>query len=323
MKHDVLLLDCLDIERWSANKKSSMHQTAARKSNKRSLSEDILKDERVISPDALVGVGARLISMEEVIPLLTSPDSCDALTFDVSREHLIDAQGVRYPIKGCLPLLIPCRLQKFYTDHLQIPQDEVIDAFMQYYFLSSIKQSGVVGAINAPASDVHYQRHLFRMRDCLNTAHGLVLDVGCDDPEIGAGLLPSGTAYVGLDPFCQRTDPFRVVGFGEQLPFADLSFDGVMFNTSLDHILDWRRAVDEAWRILAPGGQLFISTLVWSSKADLVTDSVHFHHFRDYEILGELQDGWLVEQESRYSYKDNTHRHGLYLSARKSSSVSR
>ncbi len=323
MRHVALPLDCLHIEHGRATEMSDMHRKAASKTDEHPLSKGILSDERVIAPGVLVGGGARLLSMEEVVPLLVSPDSGLALTFDVLREQLIDAKGAQYPVRDGLPLLIPKGLQRFYTDHLEMPPEAVTDAFYQYYFLSAVKQSGVVGAINAPASDIHYQRHLFRMKDCLNTAHGLVLDVGCDDPEIGAGLLPSGLLYVGLDPFCQRAEPFRVVGFGEQLPFADSSFDGVMFNTSLDHILDWRRAVEEAWRVLVPGGQLFISTLVWTSNADLVTDSVHFHHFRDYEILGALQDGWEIERKIRYGYKGNTHRHGLYLSARKPASVSR
>jgi SAM-dependent methyltransferase len=300
-----------------------MDQSAASRIDERSLSKVILRDERVIAPDALSGSGACMISMEELAPFLASPDSGLGLAVDGSREYLLDANGARYPIRDGLPVLIPTRLQRFYTDHLHVPSDAVTDAFFQYYFLSAVKQSGAVGAINAPATDAHYQRHLFRMKDCLNTAHGLILDVGCDDPEIGAGLLPSGSRYVGLDPFCQRAEPFRVVGFGEQLPFADSSFDGVIFNTSLDHILDWRRAVGEAQRVLVPGGQLFISTLVWTSSADLVTDSVHFHHFRDYEILGGLQDGWEIEREIRYSYKGNIHRHGLYLSARKPALVGR
>jgi SAM-dependent methyltransferase len=90
----------------------------------------------------------------------------------------------------------------------------------------------------------------------------------------------------------------------------------VVFNTSLDHIFDWRRAIDEARRVLVPGGCLYISTLIWTDRADLVTDAVHFHHFRDYEIFGVLGD-WELVDERRYDYKGASHRHGLYLAARK------
>ncbi len=256
------------------------------------------------------------MTFDELSPLLVSPDSALELKLSAASDCLVDALGNNYPLRGELPLLIPSPLQPYFTDHLHIPCDAVTDSFFQYFFLSAVKQSGVVGAINAAADDVHYQRHLYRIRDFLRTANGRVLDVGCDDPVLGAGLLPKSARYVGLDPFCGRLSPFRVVGFGEYLPFADASFDCVLFNTSLDHILDWRRAIDEAYRVLAPGGILYVCTLIWTGRADLVPDAVHFHHFRDYEIFGALQE-WEPLDERRYDYKGASHRHGLYVSVRK------
>jgi SAM-dependent methyltransferase len=156
------------------------------------------------------------------------------------------------------------------------------------------------------------------MRSLCRTASGLVLDVGCGDPTIGASLLPKDAKYVGLDPFCTRTQPFRLIGVGEYLPFKDSSVDGVLFNTSLDHILDWRRALNEAYRVLKPGGTIYLCTLVWTDRADLMSDSVHFHHFREYEILAALEHLQLsIDEVVRYDYKGDTHRHGLYLQARK------
>lgn len=278
----------------------------------------IERDERMLSPqEILSGQCAVAMDMGDLLPCLASPDSSAALQWAADGEHLIDGMSNCYPFRGELPLLIPSRLQEFFSDHIGIPSDKVSDAFMQYFFLSSIKQSGVVGEINAAADDVHYQRHLYRMKDFLRPARGLVLDVGCDDPLLGAGLLPESVKYVGLDPFCRRPAPFRVIGFGEYLPFRDALFDSVMFNTSLDHILDWRRAISEACRVLVPGGCLYISTLVWTDCADLVTDAVHFHHFRDYEIFGALRE-WEIVDQRRYDYKGASHRHGLYVSARKS-----
>lgn len=277
----------------------------------------LLRDERTLSSQSVIsGPHANPVGIDDLFPILASPDTLLSLQLSDLRDQLIDADGNRYPFRGELPLLVPSRLQAYYTDHLSIPPDAVTDSFMQYFFLSAIKQSGVVGEINAAADDVHYQRHLFRIKDFLQSARGRVLDVGCDDPVLGAGLLPETAAYVGLDPFCRRSMPFRVIGFGESLPFGDASFDCVLFNTSLDHILDWRRAIDEARRVLVPEGVLYICTLVWTERADLVTDAVHFHHFRDYEIFGALQE-WEVIDERRYDYKGASHRHGLYVSARK------
>lgn len=278
---------------------------------------NIRREERSLSPRELISARcAEALGLDDLLPYLASPDSYAPLQRQIGSDELTDSEGNCYPLRGELPLLIPSRLQGFYTDHIDISSDAVTDSFMQYFFLSAVKQSGGVGEINAASDDVHYQRHLFRMKDFLSSARGLTLDVGCDDPVLGAALLPESAKYVGLDPFCRRLAPFRVIGFGEQLPFCDASFEAVVFNTSLDHILDWRRALNEASRVLAPGGVLYVSTLVWTDRADLVTDAVHFHHFRDYEIFGALQN-WNVVDQRRYDYKGASHRHGLYVSARK------
>ena len=256
---------------------------------------------------------ATALGIGEILPLLISPDSGRALAQERGGKALSDGENL-YPQRGEPYLLLPGRLQQYFTDRLKVPLAEYADdAFMQYFLLASIKQSG---EINAAADDVHYERHLHRLRALLAGAEGLVLDVGCDDPEIGASLLPPAVRYVGLDPFCSRETPFRLIGVGEYLPLKDASLDGVLFNTSLDHILDWRRALDEARRVLVPGGRLYLCTLAWTERAGLLADSVHFHHFREYEIFGALE-GMGIEEVRRYDYKGNDHRHGLYLAARK------
>jgi len=229
---------------------------------------------------------ASLLGIEEVLPDLISPDTGRPLTHEPDSSALSDGTNL-YPRRGEPYLLLPSRLQRYFTTRLEVPFDQYADdPFMQYFLLATIKQSG---EINAAASNIHYERHLVRLRDVLANASGTVLDVGCDDPEIGASLFPPAVNYIGLDPFCSRETPFRLIGVGEYLPFRDASLNGVLFNTSLDHIHDWHRALDEAHRVLLPGGKLYLSTLAWTESASLQGDSVHFHHFREYEILGALE----------------------------------
>ncbi len=275
-------------------------------------------EQAISRADILKNASAHMQAIGDCLQVAVSPDSGLPVSWIPESNILVDVEGNSYPLRGKdgLPLLIPTRLQRHYTDRLRIEDKDVVDAYLQYFYLSQVKQAGVVAEINSSADDVHYQRHLFRMKQFLSSAHGLVLDVGCDDPDIGRGLLPEGAKYIGLDPFCTRESPFRIVGFGESLPFRDGSFDAVVFNTSLDHILDWRCAINEACRVLVPGGYIYISTLIWTDRADLVTDAVHFHHFRDYEIFGAFKDvGLLPSNERRYVYKGAEHRHGLYVSA--------
>lgn len=280
------------------------------------ISDRIIEDSCALSPSTLqMRPHAHSLGVQDVLPILASPDSGKPLSFNGMDDGLSDGE-FSYPMRGGLPLLVPYKLQPYFSDHLDVPFDVGTDSFLQYFLLASIKQSGVINAINADFADMHFQRHLYRMHDFLKGANGIVLDVGCDDPEVGASLLPESASYVGLDPFCRRSDPFRVIGVGEYLPFGGETVNGVVFNTSLDHILDWRQALQEADRVLTPGGKLYISTLVWIDRAGLTTDSVHFHHFREYEIFGALS-GYVIADVRRYAYKNDHHRYGVYLSAEK------
>jgi len=98
------------------------------------------------------------------------------------------------------------------------------------------------------------------------------------------------------------------------LPIKDKSVDAVLFNTSLDHILDYQTAILEAHRVLKPGGRIVIAAYVWLERATLLTDSVHFHHFREYQILGAVEEYFDIEDIRRYEDpKHAVHRYGFYV----------
>jgi SAM-dependent methyltransferase len=78
--------------------------------------------------------------------------------------------------------------------------------------------------------------------------------------------------------------------------------------------LDYRLALEEAARVLRPGGRLYLATLLWIERAQLYTDTVHFHHFRGPELEGALAGAFDIDRVEAYVWKDNTHRFGVYLS---------
>jgi ubiquinone/menaquinone biosynthesis C-methylase UbiE len=98
-----------------------------------------------------------------------------------------------------------------------------------------------------------------------------ILDVGC-----GPGVFEKelrGLSITGIDPspamisVARRTAKNRfVIGEAEDLPFKESSFDGAFFVASLAFIPDYRKALDEAARVLERGGRLVV--LLLNPKSD-------------------------------------------------------
>ncbi|HEV2861646.1 MAG TPA: class I SAM-dependent methyltransferase [Pyrinomonadaceae bacterium] len=91
-------------------------------------------------------------------------------------------------------------------------------------------------------------------------AHGLIFYFGA---ERGVGLDPLAADYAALFPAWQNL-AHTVAARGEELPFADASFDLVLCDNVVDHAESPRRIVSELARVLAPGGLLYFT--------------VNFHH---------------------------------------------
>lgn len=111
---------------------------------------------------------------------------------------------------------------------------------------------------------------------------GLVLDVGCGNGKYAGGTYESiGHVYlsdtntiIGLDPLKSSEDRFPVVNsFGENIPFQNNIFDGVVISSVLDHIVDPVVILKEAKRVLNDGGKVFI----WSSVQNGVDNPYHLH----------------------------------------------
>lgn len=253
------------------------------------------------------------LPFSELLPLLVDPLDKQALTLEGG---VLRGRERTYPLAAGCPLLFPCDLARI-ADVLRAP-----DALGRFSGLSPLEQYCAFGLLkasnntnNLDHADPWYGRHLWRSAQLLRGLRGRFLDIGCDDPFLSRGLAPDATAYVGLDPGTPGEAAFRVGGLGEFLPFCDGSFDAVAFQTSLDHVFDYRLALAEAQRVLRPRGQLYLSTLLWTTSAQLYTDTVHFHHFRAAEMEAALAEHFDVQAVQAYSWKGNSHRFGIYLSA--------
>lgn len=252
--------------------------------------------------------GSSLLTLEQSAPLLASPDSGAPL--ELADDGLRGGDGEFFPMLDSVPVLFPARLRPFVgSGLLDVPFGLHDDAFLQYALINSIKQKH--GNHNSEPSSIWYERHLERTRELVADASGLIVDVGCDSPATSASVFPEGTSYLGLDPLFADTLQFRLIGLAERLPVRSAVADCVALLTSLDHVLDHHAAIDEAWRVLRPGGRLYIASLVWSARAELYRDHVHFHHFREYELLGALAR-FRLDTLRRYPWKDDVHRTAVY-----------
>ena len=99
-----------------------------------------------------------------------------------------------------------------------------------------------------------------------------VLDIGCGAGAQSQFWSDKGHRYHGIDvnaPLIQlakeraaeqgRGARFEV-GSATQLPFADASFDICLLPELLEHIVDWQSCLNEAVRVLRPGGLIYLST---------------------------------------------------------------
>lgn len=185
------------------------------------------------------------------------------------------------------------------------------DARKLYYFLEYMKS---LGDTTYPEDSPAAQRHLFRMVDFLSDLRGSVLDIGANNTKNSISLFPQGCDYLGCDPFIGEHSSNLVSCFAEELPFREGSFDAAVFNTSLDHILDYYSALSEAARVLKPGGRIIVSGYAWLHDATLLRDHVHFHHFRYRQLTAALDEfGSEVRTRAYECPKGDTHRVGIYL----------
>lgn len=93
-----------------------------------------------------------------------------------------------------------------------------------------------------------------------------VLDLGCGDGHFASTAFDTRLA-AGIDPWwrplrkASRAGAYRlpVQGLGDAMPFPDYTFATVISNSVLEHIPDVQPVLDEAARVLMPGGKLIIT----------------------------------------------------------------
>lgn len=102
------------------------------------------------------------------------------------------------------------------------------------------------------------------MRSHVSLEDRRILDIGCGVGAFVRRLREFSSRVYGVDVDAEwvarggQEVPNLALAVGENLPFADGSFDVVLLHEVLEHVTDDRRTLREAGRVLAPGGRVVV-----------------------------------------------------------------
>jgi len=120
--------------------------------------------------------------------------------------------------------------------------------------------------ITSPAWAVHRAAGRAIRERASRYFRGRMLDVGCGTKAKALLLGDLVDEYVGLDhpKTPHGVDNADLVGTAYEIPAADADFDCVLCTAVLEHLEEPRRALDESFRVLKPGGySLYTVPLFW------------------------------------------------------------
>lgn len=113
-------------------------------------------------------------------------------------------------------------------------------------------------------------------------AHGVLLDIGCGSMRARAWYQGRITGYLGVDlavsPYLEDAR-LTAVARGEQLPFRAQSVDTVLGISMLTCLAEPQQLVDEAYRVLRPGGTLILEFTQMAPLHDEPHDYFRFTRF--------------------------------------------
>lgn len=153
------------------------------------------------------------------------------------------------------------------------------------------------------------------------------LDIGCGLMERPAYMVEE-IDWVGIDPDEADHDFPFILAYAEDLPFDDNSFDSALFATSIDHLDDPTIAVEEAMRVVKPGGHIIVWVTLRPKKkrykdnlvrrkgakiAILMTDKeltrqINSRHIKKSEIIYDKRNippGWYNEKH-RWGFSEES-----------------
>ena len=159
----------------------------------------------------------------------------------------------------------------------------------------------IPGLVDVDLWNEHISRYTFAARLARRKR---VLDVGCGAGYGTAELAQTAREATGIDVSAEAVEYAQThygqvnvrfeVGSATEMPFVDASFDLVVAFEVIEHLENWQQLLTEARRVLAPGGQLVVSTpnkLYYAeSREQSGPNPFHTHEFEIEEFRGALAE---------------------------------
>ncbi len=158
----------------------------------------------------------------------------------------------------------------------------------------------VPGQVDVDLWNEHLARYLFASRLARRRR---VLDIGCGAGYGSAELAQSAASVTGIDVSPDAVALARssyaapnldfLAASATSIPLADASFGLITCFEVIEHIHEWELLLNEARRLLAPGGQFIVSTPNKSyyaeSRAQIGPNPFHVHEFEYEEFKAALE----------------------------------
>jgi SAM-dependent methyltransferase len=118
------------------------------------------------------------------------------------------------------------------------------------------------------SKDPHYIHYYFLIRDIkeaiANYAKGDFLDLGCGNKPYQSLYKPLTNSQVGCDVVQSDENSVDVLCPATDLKFNSNQFDTVLCTQVLEHVFEHNKLMEEAFRVLKPGGHLILTVpFVW------------------------------------------------------------
>ncbi len=202
----------------------------------------------------------------QILPYLRCPASLGPLADDGDGGLVATETGRRYRIVDGVPVLIASEKSLFDSASFEmwgrpasapgrtrVQLEQWIKRWAKWLLVLPPTKSRNVGTVD------NYRELQRRLREEPGTTaeRTRVLVVGGGEVGVGAAEILSDPALEIVETDVYLGPRTRIVCDAHDLPFLDGSFDAVICQAVLEHVIDPRRVADEIWRVLRPDGLVY------------------------------------------------------------------